>query len=44
LEDLTTSNYIGIVDEEFQHLFNFNFGVLDRGIRAVFKKSNGFDD
>jgi hypothetical protein len=38
LEDLTTNNYINIVDEEFQRLFNFNFEVLVRGIRVVFNK------
>jgi hypothetical protein len=27
-----------IVGEEFQHLFNFNFGVLVRGFRVVFNK------
>jgi hypothetical protein len=38
LEDLTTNNYKYIDDEEFQHLFDFNFGVLVRGIRVVFNK------
>jgi hypothetical protein len=28
LEDLPPNNYINIVYEEFQHLFNFNFGVV----------------
>jgi hypothetical protein len=37
LEDLTTNNYIYIVSEEFQHLFNFNFRVLVRGIRVIAK-------
>jgi hypothetical protein len=27
-----------IVGKEFQHLFNFNFGVLVRGIGVVFNK------
>jgi hypothetical protein len=27
--DLTTKNYKDIIDEEFQHLFNFNFGILE---------------
>jgi hypothetical protein len=27
-------NYKNIVDEESQHLFNFNFGVLVCGIRV----------
>jgi hypothetical protein len=37
LEDLTT-NYKDIVNEEFQHIFNFNFGVRVGGIRVVFNK------
>jgi hypothetical protein len=35
LEDLPSNNYINIVYEEFQHLFNFNFGVLVHGIRVI---------
>ena len=38
LEDMPSNNYINIVDEELQHLFNFNFGVLVCGIRVIFKK------
>jgi hypothetical protein len=38
LEDLSSNSYINIVYEEFQHLFNFNFGVLVRGIRVIFNK------
>jgi hypothetical protein len=38
LKDLTTNNYIDIVYKEFQDLFNFKFGELVRGIRAVFNK------
>jgi hypothetical protein len=40
LEYLTTNNYMykDIVDEEFQHLFTFNFGVLVCGIRVALKK------
>jgi hypothetical protein len=33
-----SNNYIHIVYEEFQHLFNFNFGVLVREIRVMFNK------
>jgi hypothetical protein len=33
-----TCNYINIVYEELQHLFDFNFGVLVRGIRVIFNK------
>jgi hypothetical protein len=36
LEDLHSNNYIDIVYEEFQHLFNFNIGVLVRGMRVIF--------
>jgi hypothetical protein len=36
LEDLPSNNYIDIVNEEFQHFLNFNFGVLVRGIRVIF--------
>jgi hypothetical protein len=35
LEDLTTNNYKDVVDEEFQNLFNFNFGVFVHGLRVV---------
>jgi hypothetical protein len=35
---IPTDNYKYIVDEEGQHLFNFNFRVLLRGIRVVFNK------
>jgi hypothetical protein len=40
LEDLNSNNYmhIDIVYEEFQHLLNFNFGVLVLGIRVKFNK------
>jgi hypothetical protein len=38
LEDLTTNNYKDIFYKEFQHLFNFNFGVLVLEIRVVFNK------
>jgi hypothetical protein len=44
LEDLTTNNYKYVVDEGFQHLFNFNFGILVREIRVVFNKIVFFDD
>jgi hypothetical protein len=37
-EDLTSNNYIDIAHEQFQHLFNFIFGVFVRGIRVVFNK------
>jgi hypothetical protein len=35
LENLSSNNYINIVDEELQHLFDFNFVVLVRGIRMI---------
>jgi hypothetical protein len=38
LEDLPANSHTNIVYEEFQHLFNFNFGVLLRGIRVIFNK------
>jgi hypothetical protein len=38
LEDLSSNNYMNIVYKEFQHLFNFNFGVLVHGIRVIFNK------
>jgi hypothetical protein len=38
LEDLPSNNYIDIVYEEFQYLFNFNFGVFVHGIRVIFNK------
>jgi hypothetical protein len=38
LEDLTINNYKDNVDEEFQHLFNFNFGVLVPEIRVALNK------
>jgi hypothetical protein len=38
LEDLPSNNYINIVSEEFQHIFNFNFEVLVHGIRVMFNK------
>jgi hypothetical protein len=38
LEDLPSNIYINIVYKEFEHLFNFNFGVLMRGIRVIYNK------
>jgi hypothetical protein len=38
LEDLSSNNYLNIVYEEFEHLFNFNFGVLVHVIRVIFNK------
>jgi hypothetical protein len=37
-EDLTTNNYKDIINKEFQHLFNFNFGVIKCGIRVISNK------
>jgi hypothetical protein len=36
--DLSSNNYINIVDEEFQHLLDVTFRVLVRGIRVMFNK------
>jgi hypothetical protein len=38
LENVSSNNYIHIVYEELQHLFDFNFGVLARGIRVISNK------
>jgi hypothetical protein len=38
LKDLITNNYKGIVYEEFQHIFYFNFKVLVHGIGVIFNQ------